>query len=621
MLFTENHGQFVIPTLRLRGHNYDTIGVYLDGIPIIDNYDRRTDFAQYTTQGVSSIQVSKGFTSPTYGINSLGGAINIISSKPTKEFEFSARGKWLSKDEIRSGLSVGTNQGLYYFQADYALTDRTTYPLSNDYKGNEVLPKGEARNAYMKSQTIKLKAGFTPNENHEYALNYIYRKANKGAPIGEAASNWWEWPLFDKQTIYLVGNSFFTPNLSLNTRLYYDIIDSKSYNYGLVSTTKPEPNATSSFSRDFNNDIMGAIFTLGYDITHNSNVKFGVNLKQDHQKGTFDTEYDDIKELTSSVFAEYAQRIGSFRFILAGNYDRSNMLDVYITTYKKADGTNFQTNTDKSSLGGDFSVQGMLIYDINEGQSTHITIARKHNMPNLWRRYFYIHGSYIPNPKLKPETAVVYELGYDLNFVDTTLSVAVFYNDIDNMITSQRAATDTCANGTNCSQYINAPEAYSYGAEIGIEQALLENNALAVGASYTYTQKKLKDLLINNTNGGQAIRSNTAGAKITEYPNHIFNAHFNVKPNEQVEFIGLAQYQSPQWYDANCNTSQPGGVCNGYNKSKDVFTFDISANYAYSSHLMLNAGVLNLTDRDNVLTESKYHFAGRRFVLGFDYKY
>ena len=616
VLFVENHEQFVIPTLRIRGNNYDTIGVYLDGIPINDNYDGRTDYSQYATQGIASIQVSKGFTSPMYGVNQMGGVINIVSAKPQKEFEFSVRGKWLSQDEIQSGVSVGTNQGFYYLGADYSLTDRTAYPLSRDYKGSTLLPAGESRNAYMKSQTIKLKIGFTPNENHEYALNYIYRKAKKGSPIGESSGNWWEFPIFDKQTFYLVGNSFFTPNLSLNTRLYYDIIDIQTLTYGAATATTP---TNVVFKRDFNDDIMGAILTLNYDIAQSSNLKFGFNVKQNHHKGLFDAEYDDIKELTSSVFAQFAQRLGDFRVVLAGNYDRSDMLDVYVRTSTRQ-GTNQKTNTDKDSLGGDFSAQGALYYNISDGQTAHLVVARKHNMPNLWRRYFYVHGNYIPNPKLKPETAMVYELGYDLNLASTTLNAAIFYSDIDNLITSQRIAENTCISGNNRNQYLNAPKSYSYGGEIGIEQALLEN-ALVLGLSYTYTQKKLKGLLINNTSGGQAIRSNKAGSKITGYPNHILNAKLNVKPNEQVEFVGLAQYQSPQWYDKCPTGLQPGGECDGYEKSRDVFSFDISANYAYSRHLTLNAGVLNLTDRDNVLTENKYHFAGRRYMLGFDYKY
>ena len=61
------------PVIQIRGFGVTQIGLYLDGIPIMSIYDRQTDYSQFITQGVSSIQVSKGFTSPVYGMNALGG--------------------------------------------------------------------------------------------------------------------------------------------------------------------------------------------------------------------------------------------------------------------------------------------------------------------------------------------------------------------------------------------------------------------------------------------------------------------------------------------------------------------------------------------------------------------
>ena len=140
------------PSLSIRGFNGTQIGLFLDGIPMMSIYDKQTDFGQYVTQGLGSIQVSKGFASPVYGMNTLGGAINIISHRPQKELEISVRQKLLfgahsSPDEVRQGFGIGSNVGKFYFQADISHTDRSTYPLSSDFKPTIIQPKGDKINA------------------------------------------------------------------------------------------------------------------------------------------------------------------------------------------------------------------------------------------------------------------------------------------------------------------------------------------------------------------------------------------------------------------------------------------------------------------------------------------
>ncbi len=252
-------------------------------------YDKQTDFGQYVTQGIGSIQVSKGFASPVYGMNTLGGAINIISHRPQKELEVSVRQKLLfgrhsSPDEVRQGFGIGSNVGKFYFQADISRTDRSTYPLSSDFKPTIIQPKGDKINAYYRNKTAKLKAGIMPNENHEYSLIFIYQRGEKGGLYSDDGGGpWWDWTNYDKNTLYLLGNSYFTPDLSLNTRLYYDTF----YNVLIGDKTKCLNADGSASSAGFcgvrsiyDDNTLGLILTLGYDIYENANAKFGINTKK-----------------------------------------------------------------------------------------------------------------------------------------------------------------------------------------------------------------------------------------------------------------------------------------------------------------------------------------------------
>ena len=639
--FEDPRGGMGTTTIQMRGFGSSRMGFYLDGIPIMDGYSRNTDYGHFVTQGISSVQISKGFTSPVYGINALGGAVNLVSARPQKELEINFRqrlifGRHSSPDELWQGFGIGSNVGKFYFSADISHTDKTTYPLSSSFKGKGMQPVGDQKNAYYNNKTAKLKVGIQPNENHEYSLNFMYSRGKKDGRHPEDGGPQWRFPNYDRKTIYLLGNSFFTPDLSLNTRLYYDSSYTRKtqdlcvradgtldYRYsGTYDGTNAESRCNPNNSFIYDDESYGAILTLSYDFTQDSNLKFGTNLRVDHHDGTTiqaQPKIDDLKELTSSIFAQYAQRISVFRFVLAASYDRLDGLDAYSYDSSK---TNFKESSEKTNIKGSVGLQGALYYDISEAQSLHFSVSKKQNMPTMSTRYGSIWGNYAENTDLKPEGIIGYELGYNLNFDSTRLSVAAFYNDKTDMIKSievdeqsTAAAVTACdypsgqtgATGRYfCYKYVNVDTGYNYGGEIAIEQGFFDDDMLVLGANYSYIQEK-----------STAVAGGNPGTRITGYPNHIFHAKAAFKPLKSLEFIGLITLESPQYWWNNSIK---------YYKDPNYFTFDLAANYELVKGLSLNVGVTNLTDRDNYTKwasplESRQHFAGRRWFAGFEYKY
>ena len=76
-------------TLFIRGFDSRQVPVFIDGVPVYISYDGYVDLARFTSFDLAEINVSKGFASMLYGPNTIGGAINLISRKPSKKFEFS----------------------------------------------------------------------------------------------------------------------------------------------------------------------------------------------------------------------------------------------------------------------------------------------------------------------------------------------------------------------------------------------------------------------------------------------------------------------------------------------------------------------------------------------------
>ena len=116
--------------IKIRGFGGDRVGIFIDGIPTHSIYDRYTDYGIFDTYGLSEVSISKGYASPQYGMNTLGGAVNIITSKPMDKLEAGIKYAFISNNEHQGMVSLGTNLGTFYTQASYGYTHRDSFPLS-----------------------------------------------------------------------------------------------------------------------------------------------------------------------------------------------------------------------------------------------------------------------------------------------------------------------------------------------------------------------------------------------------------------------------------------------------------------------------------------------------------
>ncbi len=106
----------------VRGFDRFRVPLYTDGVRIYLPYDNRLDFGRFLTPDLSEIQVEKGYVSVLNGPGGEGGAINLVSRKPTKEIELEGRsgvimsGDLADLNQWNAYAYAGTRQKGYYAQ-------------------------------------------------------------------------------------------------------------------------------------------------------------------------------------------------------------------------------------------------------------------------------------------------------------------------------------------------------------------------------------------------------------------------------------------------------------------------------------------------------------------------
>lgn len=150
--------------ITVRGFDLRQVPVYMDGIPVYVPYDGYVDLARFTTADLAAIDVSKGFSSIVYGPNSLGGAINLVSRKPSKKFEFDGAIGLIDTDGQKSNLNIGSNLGKFYIQGGLSYLDRKSYRMSKDFVPMKNEDGGDRDNSYRTDKKASIKVGWTPTK-------------------------------------------------------------------------------------------------------------------------------------------------------------------------------------------------------------------------------------------------------------------------------------------------------------------------------------------------------------------------------------------------------------------------------------------------------------------------
>lgn len=471
----------------VRGFDMRQVPLFIDGIPIYTPYDGSADLERFTTFDIAEVRVSKSFASVLYGPNALGGAINIVSRRPADRLEGEAGASYGSGASRILYLNAGSRLNAFYVQGGASYLDSDTFPLAAGFPAVKIQPSGNRVNAYKRDGKFNVKIGWTPRGTDEYAVSYVGQRGKKGNPpyAGSDPSvktRYWQWPYWDKDSVYFVSNTQLGSSNYVRGRAFYDTYDNALHSYDDATYTTQVK--SSSFKSIYHDRTFGASLEWGVTIGRHT-VRAAGHLKNDsHQDHNTGEPLKEFEGGTVSVGVE-----GSFvlspKLSLAGGISgdwqsttraqdsqKGQVLDLLLTC-----------RTSGTSCGDASGVnpQVGVFYSVPTGL-VRITLARKTRLPAMRDRYSYKLGTAVPNPDLNAEHNVTVEGGYQGTLrAKTSFQASVFYSRIDDLI--QRFYLQP-----NLSQSRNIGRASHAGFELDARTQIVPR--LDVGANYTYLQRK-----------------------------------------------------------------------------------------------------------------------------------
>lgn len=567
----------------VRGFDSRQVPLFIDGIPVYVPYDGYVDFNRFTTADLSAIQVAKGFSSVSYGPNTLGGAVNLISRKPTSKLEGDVSLGLGDGNERSASANVGTNQGLWYVQAGASWIDADFFSLSSDFTPTPTEDGGKRENSDRTDSKLSFKIGLTPNASDEYALSYYRQNGAKGQPpsTDPALARYWRWPYWDKESLYFISRTAFGMTESVKMRLYLDQYDNAVTSYTDDTYRKRKTSGRGSVGPAgqsvYNDRTLGGSLELRSTRFSRHDIGLSVQIKQDEHKAddtlTLLEHFEDT--LTSLGLEDNISLAPDLTLSLGVAWSRLQA----DTVYKSSD------PVPEPDTQSDANGQAGLFWDLKQVGRLYATFATKSRFPTLKDRYSLRLGTAIPNPDLQTEHSVNYEIGYQGNpWGHFQVEGALFLSDVTDLVQQ--------VNNVEPGKYQmqNVGEVRIAGMELDVAVPLGERWELSGNLT----------LLDRQNRSDPDIR-------LTGVPERKFIAHALFRPAERWEALLFVEYESSRW------DSQTVKV-DGYT------TANFKLAYKPVDALIIEALLNNLTDVNYALTDG-FPSPGRMWFVNARYEF
>jgi len=649
----------------VRGFNRFQVPLYIDGVRVYLPADNRIDMNRFLTPDLSEVQVAKGYVSVLNGPGGMGGAINMVSRKPTKEYELDARvGSVFDGDLGSMGQwsmygYTGTRQKGYYAQVSGTLIDQDHFDMSGDFRPSRFsLPTtlghdasfpyedgGNRDRSDFKDWRINAKVGITPNTTDEYSINFTKQAGQKNAPLHidrqivqgyfnpsfpdvsptNTGNNprYWSWPAWDTSSLSFLSKTKLGEASYIKSNAYFNTFENT-----LTFYTNPTSTGTHVNSPYFDNSV-GGFIEMGTELIPMNTLKGAIHYRRDiHREKNIN--YDAAgNEVSQTRFGRQSEE--GWSFAVENTFHATRSLDI-------VGGVSFDTNKVLEATGvkpeiDAWNWQTAAIYRYSQTGSVHADISSRTRFPTLFERYSTRFGNKNPDPNVSPERATNYEIGVsDMLLPGLHVSSAVFYSDIEDSIQNAFVA----ANGMNPapgSLVGISPDGHYYGAEISVDWDA--SRTLRIGGNYSYIERDLDFVAAAAELPGLTVnqRNAMAMAKMEGLPKHKAFFYVAWKATDKLTLTPSLEVASDRvalvtscasTLVANGGNLATSGACNNpalpaagatYPKYVNIGAYalvNFRADYDWTANFSTAVGVTNLLDQNYMLSDG-FPEPGRQF--------
>lgn len=486
--------------ISIRGFNSDHTLILLDGKRITGGFGAKYELNRIDISHIKQIEILRGSASALYGADALGGVINIITKKNTKESYTkidSLYGVYSGNKGAKKSISLSSNLNI---------TDKFNaliYGTISKYdklldKNNESLQ----RDGEVKTGGINLNYKISDHDDISINIEKMTDKgdnfSNKGFIIKTDDNK--------RENYGLVWNKKNDDYTFIST-LYTSIYKKNNETFNL------KKNKLSTFIKSKKQDI---IFEnqLSFFINDEHLITSGAEIKSQSYEGTA-IKTDNI--ISSGTYKNIPYQVSKSKINYYGIY----LQDEWLINDKLSMIPSIRYD-DSDKFEDDLSPKLGLIYSISDSLRTKLNYSHGFKSPNPGDLYKKVTSTskksiFIGNQDLKSEKSNTYDISIEKETKDIKSKISLFYSDVDDLIEKVYTGNKDTKTSYKIYTYENLSKATIKGLELSFKYNI--SNSLDFDFDYTYLDAKGKIL------DGEVYTT----IKLENRPKEILNAKLSYK--------------------------------------------------------------------------------------------
>jgi Fe(3+) dicitrate transport protein len=647
----EEDGYGLRPNIGLRGATSERsskIALMEDGVLIAPApYSAPAAYYFPNISRMTQVEVFKGPSAITYGPNTVGGAINMLSrsvnAKDSGELDLALGQQSYGKAHGHYSKNIG-NLGLM-LEGVHLRADGFKSLVNDNNTGfvkNGILAKAHyefSDDPY--NQQVQFKVGYSEEVSHETYLGLTDADFTDAPYQRYAASqnDKFDWEHLQMQASHYIE---INPDITLLTQMYRrdfnrdwdrlnSFVSSRSIDRVLAA---PETGLSERFLRILKGDTDSLtsdetlIFTLNDRTFYSQGMQS--KLSWDSKLG----EADMTVDAGLRIHQDQVERLHRARYfdMVSGQLQYAGHTDE-ITTSNKDTTTAIAAFVNSKIQFGDLHTSfGLRVENIEGESNNYLAQTLQNNSDTVvlpGAGVFYqispelgllagINKGFVPNSPgeasdIEPEESWNYELGLRASVADWQIEVIGFFNDYSNL---KGSCTFSSGCKTELDVEFNGGEVDIYGAELSASGQFEFANGLLlpIKIAYTHTQSEFQSSFDSTFSQWGNV---SVGDELAYLPENQFNLHVSLT-GEKWQLVLAYKYITEMSEAAGTGVELAGVV------TSDISQIDLAAWYQINAALKIYVKLDNLTNEANIVSRRPFGARPgkpRQFILGAKYAF